>query len=98
MHEHNHKTETSNDTFLYTINFMGHGKSDEVATDKVLWVTVDNNLSLTNHVNELTKSIYQKLDQLSNIKHFLNVHARKQFFHAHTQSTIDYASTLVPIH
>ena len=28
------------------------------------------------------------------MKHFLNLHARKLFFHAHIQSTIDYASTL----
>ena len=45
-------------------------------------------------MNDLTKRICQKLYQLSKIKHFLNTYARKQFFQAHIQSTIDYASTL----
>ena len=48
----------------------------------------------TNHVNELTKRVSQKLYQLAKIKHFLNAHARKLFFHAHIQPIIDYASTL----
>ena len=45
-------------------------------------------------MNDLIKCISQKLDQLLKIKHFLNAHAKKQFFHAHIQSIIDYASTL----
>lgn len=32
--------------------------------------------------------------QLSKIKHFLNIHSRKTFFHAHILSILDYASTL----
>ena len=36
-------------------------------------------LSWTNHV---TKRVSQKLYQLSKIKHFLNAHVRKLFFHA----------------
>ena len=31
---------------------------------------------------------------MSKIKHFVNFHARKIFFHAHSQSLIDYGSTL----
>ena len=72
---------------LYTGN-------ENVATHKVSGVTIDNNLSWTNHVNELTKRVFQKLHQLSKIKHFLNAHPRKLFYHAHIQPIIDYASTL----
>ena len=74
--------------------YIGNEKSVEVATHKVLGITIDNNLSWTNHVNELTKRVSQKLYQLAKIKHFLNAHARKLFFHAHIQPIIDYASTL----
>ena len=74
--------------------YIGNEKIVEVATHKVLGVTIDNNLSWTNHVNELTKRDSQKLHQLAKIKHFLNAHARKLFFHAHIQPIIDYASTL----
>ena len=74
--------------------YIGNEKIVEVATHKVLGVTIDNNLSWTNHVNELTKRVSQKLYQLAKIKHFLNAHARKLFFHSHIQPIIDYASTL----
>ena len=73
--------------------YIGNEKIVEVATHKVLGVTI-NNLSWTNHVNELTERVSQKLYQLLKIKHFLNAHARKLFFHAHIQPIIDCASTL----
>ena len=73
--------------------YIGNEKIVKVTTHKVLGVTIDNNLSWTNHVNELTKRVSQKLYQLAKIKHFLNAHARKLFFHAHIQPIIDYAST-----
>ena len=60
--------------------YIKNEKIFEVATHKVLRVTSDSNLSWTNHVNELTKRVSQKLYQLSKIKHFLNAHARKLFF------------------
>ena len=74
--------------------YIGNEKIVEVATHKVLGVTIDNNLFWTNHVNELTKRVSRKLYQLAKIKHFLNAHAQKLFFHAHIQPVIDYASTL----
>ena len=45
--------------------YTGNEKIVEVATHKVLAVTIDNNLSWTNHVNELTKRVSQKLYQLA---------------------------------
>ena len=74
--------------------YIGKEKIVEVATHKVLEVTIDNNLSWTNHINVLTKCVSQKLYKLSKIKHFLSAHAQKLFFHAHVQPIIDYASTL----
>ena len=35
-----------------------------------------------------------KVFQLSKIKHFPNLHARKKFFHAHIQTCLDYELTL----
>ena len=67
---------------------------EEVSSHKVLGVTIDNNLSWMNHINNLCKSLSRKVFQLSKVKHFLNFHARVLFFHAHIQSLIDYASTL----
>ena len=74
--------------------YIGNEKIDKVVAHKVLGVIIDNKLFWTNHMNDLIKCISQKLDQLLKIKHFLNAHAKKQFFHAHIQSIIDYASTL----
>ena len=44
--------------------YNGNEKIDEVATHKVLGVIIHNNLSWTNHVNELTKRVSQKQYQL----------------------------------
>ena len=57
--------------------YIGNEKIVKVATHKVLGVTIDNNLSWTTHVNELTKRVSQKLYILAKIKHFPDAHARK---------------------
>lgn len=78
-------------TLLFIIE---NDKFYETTTHKVLGVTIENNVSWTNHVNELTKRVSQKLYQLSKIKTILYAHARRAFFHAYIQSIIDYAYTL----
>ena len=75
--------------------YIGNEKIVEIATHKVLGVTIDNNSSWTNHVNELTKCVSQKLYQLTKIISFLNAHARKlKKNYAQIQPIIDYALTL----
>ena len=73
---------------------IGKQTVNEVDNHKVLGVTIDCNLSWSSHMTALCKSISKKVYQLSQIKHFLNLHARKLFCHAHIQSIIDYRSTL----
>ena len=73
---------------------IGNQTVNEVDNHKVLGVTIDCNLSWSSHVTALCKSISKKIYQLSKIKHFLNLRARKIFFNAHIQSIIDYRSTL----
>ena len=53
---------------------------NEVDNHKVLGVTIDCNLSWSNHGAALCKSASKKIYQLSKIKHFLDLHARKLFF------------------
>ena len=67
---------------------------NEVDNHKVLGVTIDCNLSWSSHGAAICKSASKKIYQLSKIKHFMNLHARNIFFHAHIQSIIDYRSTL----
>lgn len=67
---------------------------DEVQDHKVLGITIDNNLSWSQHILAVSKNIAKKTYQLCRIKHFLNSHARKLFYTAHIQSSIDYSSTL----
>ena len=67
---------------------------EEVDSHKVLGVIIDNNLSWSNHISSLCKKLSKKVYQFTKIKHFLNYHSKKMFFHAHVQSVIDYASTL----
>ena len=46
--------------------YIGNEKILEVATHKVLGVTIDNNLSWTNHVNELNKRFSKAIPTLKN--------------------------------
>ena len=68
---------------------IGNQTVNEVDNHKVLGVTTDCSLSWSSHVTALCKSISKKIYQLSKIKHFLNLHARKKKNHAHIPSIID---------
>ena len=67
---------------------------EETTSHKVLGVIIDNNLSWSLHIAYLCKVVSSKVFQLSKIKHFLNFHVRKLFFHAHIQACLDYGSTV----
>ena len=67
---------------------------EEVDNHKILGVVIDNNLSWSGHIKHIRKILSKKVHQLSRIKHFLNLHSRKMFFHAYIESHINYASTV----
>lgn len=65
----------------------------EVDSHNVLGLSIDNSLSWSAHVSSLSKKISKKVFQLNRIKHLLDEHTRKLFFHAYIQPDMDYAST-----
>ena len=67
---------------------------DEVDSHLILGVTIQNNLSWSIYLGDLTEKISNKVNLLNQIKHFLNLKCKKIFFHAYIQSLINYASTL----
>ena len=67
---------------------------EEVRNHTLLGVTIDNNLSWTDHLSNVSKGLSKKTYQLTRIKSYLNAQSRKLFYTAHIQSAIDYASTL----
>lgn len=67
---------------------------EEVSHHKVLGLIIDNNLSWSQHVMMTCKTLSKKIHQLSRIKHFLNKHCRKLFFHAYIEPHVNYASTI----
>ena len=67
---------------------------EEVGSHLLLGVTIQNNLSWSIYLGDLTKKISNKVNLLNLIKHFLNQKCKKIFFHAYIQSLINYASTL----
>ncbi|PVD35465.1 hypothetical protein C0Q70_02428 [Pomacea canaliculata] len=73
---------------------IGAQSITEVQVHKLMGVTIDNNLSWSQHISTTSKNISKKVYQLSRIKHFLDTHTRKLFYTTHIQSVIDYASTL----
>ena len=66
---------------------------EEVDSYKILGLIVDNNLSWSTHISTLCKKMSKKIFQLNRIKHFLDQHSRRLFFHAYLLPDIDYAST-----
>lgn len=74
--------------------YIGNDKIEEVSNHKILGITIDNNLSWSTHIKNISKNITSKSYQLRKIKHFLTQQARKIFFTSYIQSSIDYASTL----
>lgn len=74
--------------------YIGNSKIEVVDSHTVLGVTIQKDLSWSIHLDNLSNRIAQKVRQLTQMKHFLSLHARKQFFHAHIQSIIDYASSI----
>ena len=67
---------------------------EEVNDHKVLGITIDNNLSWDVHIQNVCKSVKKRIFLLSQIKHFLNLKARKLFFHAYIQPLLDYGSPI----
>ena len=59
-----------------------------VDTHRVLGVMIDSSLSWHSHINYLSKLLSRKVYQLCRVKHFLDLHARLLFFHAHILSHI----------
>ena len=66
---------------------------EEVDTHKILGLNIDKNLSWASHISSVTKKLSKKVFQLNRIKHFLDQHTRKLFFHSYIQPDIDFAST-----
>jgi hypothetical protein len=73
---------------------IDHQVVEEVDSHRVLGIQIDNNLSWKAHINSLCKTVSRQIYKLCKMKHFLNIHARKLFLHAHILSSINYCSTI----
>ena len=74
--------------------YANRDNNEEIYSHTILGIPSDNNLTWLNHICLLSKRVPRKIFQLTTIKHFLDLNARKQLFHVHIQSLIDYAPTL----
>jgi len=86
------KRQKMNDRFQPLL--LNNGIVEEVDSHKILGVTMDKNMTWTDHIMSLGKRLAHRLLQLSKIKHFLNNHSRKLFFCGYILPIIDYASTI----
>ena len=60
--------------------------------DKILGVSIDNNLSWSSHIDQICKKISSNLWLLSRIKEYLSVEHRTQFYKTYIQPHIDYCN------
>ena len=65
---------------------------NSINKDKILGVTVVNNLSRSGHKDQLCKKISSNLWLLTRIKEYLNVEQRTQFYKTYIQPHIDYCN------
>ena len=82
-------------TVLNTNNLILSLNNEDLNTidkDKILGVSVDNNLSWTSHIDLLCKKISSNLWLLSRIKEYLNIEQRTQFYKTYIQPHIDYCN------
>lgn len=71
---------------------FGNQSLGTVRYEKVLGVSVDQNLSWTEHVKYLSKKINSSIWLLSKIKHFLSLSHRVQFYRSYIQPHIDFCN------
>ena len=74
--------------------FVDNTQIEEVDNHRVLGIIIDHNLSWSNQVDYLCKTLSRRVYQLCRFKKFINFHARKLFIHAYILSSINYCSTL----
>lgn len=65
---------------------------EQVATHRLLGVTLDNELSWAPHVQAVRKKVARNVYLLSKLKPFTDVQTRTLFYHAHVKPHLDYAS------
>ena len=77
------------------LDFVLEGNTlEQVHTYRHLGVTIDDELTWHPHISSLCKIISRNLYLLSQLKHFVDIHSLKLFYHAHISSHLTYASTL----
>ena len=64
----------------------------QVTAHKLLGVTIDQSLLWNDHIKDLIKQISSSVFQLSQIKHFLDMHCRRLFYFAYIQGRFGYCS------
>ena len=74
--------------------FINNNQIEQVDHHRVLGIIIDQNLSWSDHVDSLYKTLSRRVYQLNKLKKFINFHARKLFVHAYILSSINYCSTL----
>jgi hypothetical protein len=77
-----------------TPNYIKGDQIEEVDSHVVLGVTIQNNLSWSENLTDLTNEISNKAKQHNLIKPFLDFKTKIVFFHAYIQPAIGYVSTL----
>ena len=86
---HQRRATLEFDSLFLTLN---EAELTTISKDKILGVTVDNNLLWSSHVDQLCKKIASNLWLLSRVNEYLNTAQRTQFYKTYIQPHIDYCN------
>ena len=74
--------------------FYNNESLQMICCDKILGVLVDNNLTWSEHIKQVTKKIASNIWLLSKIKHFLSQAHRTQYYKSYIQPHIDFCNII----
>ena len=86
---HQRRATLEFDSLFLTLN---EAERTTISKDKILGVTIDNNLLWSSHIDQLCKQIASKLWLLSRVKEYLDTAQRAQFYKTYIQPHIDYCN------
>ncbi len=73
---------------------MGSENLQNVESEKILGITINQNLSWAEHLKKTTATVNSKVAQLRKIKSFLPLFTRKLFCNTHILPHMDYCSII----
>ena len=90
----NHKTKRPQESENKLKIEIGNQSISQVESERLLGITIDENLNWEKQLNLVKKSVSHKIAILRRIKRFLPLHTRQTFYHYYILPILEYCCTI----